>query len=72
VTQNQYPILVGTPYAGAHTVKVYFAPLAKCMFGGPPCHAAILSFSISPGQHAAAYAPSAAHPSGVAVITPGT
>jgi hypothetical protein len=71
LTQNQYPILVGTPYSGAHTVKVYFAPLAKCVYGGPPCHAAILSFSVSPGQHAAAYAPSVAHPSGVALITPG-
>jgi hypothetical protein len=72
LTQNQYPILVGTPFSGAHAVKVYFAPLAKCVYGGPPCHAAILSFSISPGQRALAYAPSAANPSGRAVITAGT
>jgi hypothetical protein len=71
LTQNQYPILVGTPYSGAHTVKVYFAPLAKCVYGGAPCRATILSFSVSPGEHASAYAPSAAHPSGIAVITPG-
>jgi len=70
LTQNQYPILVGTPYSGTHTVKVYFAPLAKCMYGGPPCHATILTFSVSPGQRALAYAPSAAHPSGIAAITP--
>jgi len=71
LTQNQYPILVGTPYSGTHTVKVYFAPLTKCSYGGPLCHAAILSFAISPGQHALAYAPSAAAPSGKVVITAG-
>ena len=72
LTQNQYPILVGTPFAGAHNVKVYFAPLTKCVYGGAPCQPAILSFSILPGQHALAYAPSVAHPSGVAVITTGS
>lgn len=71
LTQNQYPILVGTPFSGAHTVKVYFAPLTRCVYGGAPCQPAILSFSILPGQHALAYAPSMAHPSGVAVITTG-
>ena len=71
LTQNQYPILVGTPFAGAHTVKVYFAPLTPCIYGGAPCKPAVLSFSIEPGQHADAYAPSAAHPTGVAVISPG-
>ncbi len=71
LTQNQYPILVGTPYAGTHTVKVYFAPLAKCTYGGPPCQATVLVFSIAPGQHAMAYAPSAAHPTGTAVIASG-
>jgi hypothetical protein len=71
LTQNQYPILVGTAYSGTHTVKVFFAPLAKCVYGGPACRAAVLSFSILPGQHAMAYAPSAAHPTGTAVITPG-
>jgi hypothetical protein len=71
LTQNQYPILVGTPYSGAHAVKVYFAPLAKCVYGGAPCHAAIVTFSISPGQRALAYAPSAAYPSGKALITAG-
>jgi len=72
LTQNQYPILVGTPFSGAHTVKVYFAPLTRCVYGGAPCQPAILSFSILPGQHALAYAPSVAHPSGVAVITTGS
>jgi hypothetical protein len=71
LTQNQYPILVGTPFAGAHTVKVYFAPLTPCTYGGPPCKPAVLSFSIEPGQHAEAYAPSAANPIGTAVISPG-
>ena len=68
LTQNQYPLLVGTPFAGAHVVKVYFAPLTKCAYGGAPCHAAVLTFSISPGQHAMAYAPDAAHPTGSFVI----
>jgi hypothetical protein len=71
LTQNQYPILVGTPYSGPHTVRVFFAPLTKCAYGGPPCKPAILTFSIAPGQRAAAYAPSAAHPSGTAVIVSG-
>jgi FG-GAP-like repeat len=71
LSQNQYPILVGTPFSGAHTVKVYFAPLTKCVYGGSPCHATVLSFSIAPGQRALAYAPSAAHLSGYAVIASG-
>ena len=71
LSQNQYPILVGTPYPGAHSVKVYFAPLAKCTFGGPPCHATVLTFSIAPGQYAHAYAPSAGSPSGHVTITNG-
>jgi len=68
LSQNQYPILVGTPYRGPHTVKVFFAPLAKCTYGGPPCKAAVLTFSILPGEHVMAYAPSTTHPSGCAVI----
>jgi len=71
LTQNQYPILVGTPYAGTHTVKVYFAPLTACTYGGPPRQPVVLQFSIQPGQHAEAYAPSEAHPIGIAVITSG-
>jgi hypothetical protein len=70
LAQNQYPILVGTPFSGAHTVKVYYAPLTQCLYGGPPCKPAILQFSIQPGQHATTYAPSAAHPSGTVVIGP--
>lgn len=71
LTQNQYPIVVGTPFAGAHTVKVYYAPLTPCVYGGAPCQPAILTFSIQPGQHALTYAPSAANPSGRAVVSPG-
>jgi hypothetical protein len=69
LTQNQYPIIVGTPFAGAHTVKVYFAPLTPCTYGGPPCQPVVLQFSIQPGQHAQAYAPSTAHPTGTVVFT---
>jgi hypothetical protein len=68
LTQNQYPLLVGTPFEGAHRVKVYFAPLTKCMFGGPPCQPAVLTFSISPGQHALAFAPDAGNPNGHFVL----
>jgi FG-GAP-like repeat len=76
LSQNQYPILVGTPFPGAHTVKVYFAPLTPCLYQGsaytgPYCQAAVLSFTISPGEHALAYAPSAAHPTGTATVLPG-
>lgn len=70
LAQNQYPILVGTPFSGSHTVKVYYAPLTKCVYGGPPCKPAIVQFSIQPGQHATTYAPSAAIPAGNVVITP--
>jgi hypothetical protein len=71
LTQNQYPILVGTPFPGAHTVKVYYAPLTPCVYGGPPCQPAILTFSIQPSEHAVTYAPSTANPNGVAVVSPG-
>jgi hypothetical protein len=69
LTQNHYPILVGTPYAGTHRVKVYFAPLTACAYGGPPCTPTVLEFSIQPGQHAQAYAPSSGHPTGTVVFT---
>jgi hypothetical protein len=71
LTQNQYPILVGTPFTGAHTVKVYYAPLTPCVYGGPPCQPAVVSFAIEPGEHAMTYAPSAASPTGLVVINPG-
>ncbi len=70
LTQNQYPILIGTPFAGPHTVKVYYAPITPCLYGGPPCKPAIVSFVIQPGQHATTYAPSAANPAGRVVIGP--
>ena len=70
LAQNQYPILVGTPYLGRHVVKVYFAPLTRCTYGGPPCQATVLTFSILPGERAIAFAPSVSHPSGVAVVYP--
>ena len=69
LTQNQYPILVGTPFAGPHMVKVYYAPLTPCLYGGPPCQPVILTFTIQPGQHAQTYAPSAAHASGTVVLS---
>jgi hypothetical protein len=55
LTQNQYPIIFGTPYAGTHNVSVRFA-------GGS------LSVSALPGQTVSAYAPSATTPAH-AVVT---
>ena len=69
LTQSQYPILVGTPYTGIHQVKVYYAPLMPCTYGGQPCQATVLEFGIQPGQHAQTYAPSAAYPTGTVVFT---
>jgi len=71
VSESQYPILVGTPFAGAHTVKVYYAPLTSCVYQGAACQAAVLQFSIQPGQHASTYAPSPANPNGKVVFTAG-
>ncbi|MBS0579573.1 MAG: VCBS repeat-containing protein [Proteobacteria bacterium] len=68
LSQNQYPLLIGTPFPGKHTVKVYYAPLTPCIYGGPACKPAVLSFTISPGQHAMTYAPTAANPSGSVTI----
>ncbi|MBV9620798.1 MAG: VCBS repeat-containing protein [Gammaproteobacteria bacterium] len=70
LSQSQYPILIGTPFSGPHRVKVYYAPLAPCTYGGPPCQPAVLTFWISPGQTARTYAPSPAHPQGTAVVSP--
>ena len=69
LTQNQYPILVGTPFSGAHMVNVYYAPLTACTFGGPPCQPVILKFSMQPGQRATTYAPTAANPNGSVVLS---
>jgi hypothetical protein len=71
LAQNQYPILVGTPFTGPHTIKVYYAPLTQCLYGGPPCEPAVLTFAIQPGQQATTYAPSTANPAGRVVISPG-
>lgn len=67
---NQYPLLVGTPFSGTHTVKVYYAPLQKCVYQGSPCSAAVVTFAISPGEYAKVYAPSPAKPHGQTLIVP--
>jgi hypothetical protein len=58
MAQTQYPILVGTPYVGTHTVEVAFAPLT------PTSAPIVVSFSMLPGQRARIYAPSIAVPMG--------
>ena len=55
MSQNQYPILFGTPYSGLHDVKIRFAM-------------GEVDFSISPGQWAKVDAPSAANPAGIVTI----
>jgi hypothetical protein len=55
LSQNEYPITVGTHYNEAHNVRVRFASVT-------------LTFSVLPGQWAKAFAPSAANPSGHVVI----
>jgi hypothetical protein len=55
LSQNEYPITVGTPYSESHNVTVRFANIT-------------LTFSVMPGQWAKAFAPSATYPSGHVVI----
>jgi hypothetical protein len=63
MAQNQYPILIGTPFAGIHTVDALYAPTTAC---GSPCK---VSFTIRPGQYAKVYGPSADFPHGHAQVT---
>jgi hypothetical protein len=55
LSQNAYPITVGTPYNEVHNVTVRFATVT-------------LAFSVMPGQWAKAFAPSTAYPSGHVLI----
>jgi hypothetical protein len=63
MAQTQYPLLVGTEYAGTHTVTVTYAPASP---GGSP---QVVTFGILPGQYATVYAPSPSYPSGQVVLT---
>jgi hypothetical protein len=62
MAQNQYPLLIGTPFAGIHTVEALYAPTAVC---GSPCK---VRFTILPGQYAKVYGPSADFPNGYAQV----
>jgi hypothetical protein len=57
-SQNQYPVLVGTPYAGKHDIEV--------LFPNPAGSATTVSVkaSASPGQYVQIFAPSMGFPSG--------
>jgi hypothetical protein len=55
-SQNQYAVLIGTPYASSHAVSAYYPKSG----GGT----AVVSFRMQPGQYAQVFAPSAQHPSG--------
>lgn len=63
MTQNQYPLLIGTPFTGMHTVEALYAPTPAC---GSPCK---VRLTIRPGQYAKVYAPSAIFPKGHAQVT---
>jgi hypothetical protein len=62
MAQNQYPLLIGTPFKGVHTVEALYAPTTIC---SSPCK---VRFTITPGQYAQVYGPSAAFPTGRALV----
>jgi len=61
-TQNQYPILIGTPYTGAHAIEVIFPA-----FGNPSATVTVAA-NASPGQYVQILAPSQQNPNGRIVI----
>jgi hypothetical protein len=64
LTQNQYPLLIASPYSEQHVVTLVLPQpfnsnkLAK------------INFTISPGQRARVFAPSLAHPNGRIELSP--
>ncbi|HTI40869.1 MAG TPA: FG-GAP-like repeat-containing protein [Vicinamibacterales bacterium] len=56
--QSQYPILFGTPYAGAHAIEVVFPDPAN------PSGTVTVRATASPGQYVQVFAPSLANPTG--------
>jgi hypothetical protein len=56
--QNQYPILVGTPYSGTHSIEVVL-PAA-----GEPTRTVSVFASASPGEYVEILAPSPQYPAG--------
>jgi hypothetical protein len=57
-SQNQYPILIGTPYAGSHQVEIVFPDPTS------PGNTVAVSASVNPGQYARVFAPSMKNPNG--------
>lgn len=62
MAQNQYPLLIGTPFRGVHTVEAIYAPTPRC---GNPCK---VRATVRPGEHVKMYGPSALHPHGRAEV----
>ncbi|SEJ83310.1 Repeat domain-containing protein [Deinococcus reticulitermitis] len=58
MAQNQYPVLIGTPYREPHTVEVIFAPLRG------KSAPSLVRFTLEPGERAQVFAPSPAQPQG--------
>jgi hypothetical protein len=57
-SQNQYPILVGTPYEGAHEIEILFPAPAN------PATTVAVRATASPGQRLRILAPSLRYPTG--------
>ena len=65
LSQNQYPLLVGSRFGGTHNVSVTLPrPGATA-----PNNTITISFAILPGQKARVFAPSATNPNGRVVLT---
>ena len=64
LSQNQYSLLIGSRFAEPHVVTLSLPVTA------PPFNIVDISFTISSGQKALVYAPSAVNPSGLVKIGP--
>jgi hypothetical protein len=64
LSQNQYPLLIGSPYSEQHVVKLSLPQTFNSN------KLAQITFSISPGQRARVFAPSMASPNGRVEISP--
>jgi hypothetical protein len=60
LSQNQYPLLIGSRFAGAHTVTISLPRPGATS----PNNLVNISFTIQPGQKARVFAPSTASPGG--------
>jgi hypothetical protein len=64
LSQNQYPLLIASPYSEKHVVRLSLPQNDNSK------RLVAISFTISPGQRALVFAPSAANPDGRVELTP--